>query len=175
MKKLLLITVLALFATNTISAQDSNGYVGVSIGAAIPLGDFADGAKTGLDFGLINAGYRFNETWGATLNWGSTAYSFKEGSGNVGVGYLAIGPMISFGDFDFKPQYAFASAISKPDGAESITFDVESSWILGGTYNISLGGNWGAAANLDYFSFKVKGASKSDSALKVSVGVQYRF
>ena len=175
MKKLLLITVLALFATNTISAQDSKGYIGVSIGAAIPTGDFADVAKTGLDLGFINAGYRFDETWGATLNWGATSHSFKEGSGAVAVGYLAIGPMISYGNFDFKPQYAFSSAVAKADGAESVTFDVESSWILGATYNFPLGGNWGLAANFDYLNFKVKDADKSSSVLKASVGIQYRF
>ena len=175
MKKLLLITVLALFATNTISAQDSKGYIGVSIGAALPLGDFADGLSTGIDLGFINAGYRFDETWGATLNWGSIAHSAKEGGGAVGVGYLAIGPMISFWDFDFKPQYAFSSAIVKNDGLADIDVDIESSWILGGAYNISLGGNWGAAANLDYFTFTVEDADDSDSIMKFSVGVQYKF
>ena len=74
-KKLLLITVLALFATNTISAQDSKGYVGVSIGAALPQGDLRDETNTGLDFGFLNAGYRFDETWGATLNWGATGHA----------------------------------------------------------------------------------------------------
>tara|TARA_B110000967_G_C18865489_1_gene552477 strand:- start:1517 stop:2047 length:531 start_codon:yes stop_codon:yes gene_type:complete len=176
MKKLLLITVLALFATNTISAQDSKGYVGVSIGAAIPQGDFADGTKTGLDLGIINAGYRFNETWGATLNWGATSHTIEDLSGGVvGVGYFAIGPMISFGDFDFKPQYSFSSVVVKSDLFDDITSDVESSWILGATYNFSLGGNWGLAANLDYLNFKIKDADNSGSVLKVSVGIQYRF
>ena len=174
MKKLLFITVLALFATNTISAQESKGYVGVSFGASIPMGDFGKESKTGIDVGFINAGYRFNETWGATLNWGATTNSFKEGSGSVGIGYLAIGPMISFGDFDFKPQYAFSSAVSKIDGSSDIDVDLENSWIIGTTYNYALSSNWGLAGNLDFFTFKVKDGDQQ-SSVKISVGIQYKF
>ena len=168
-----------MFLTNTTTAQDSKGYVGVSIGSAIPQGDLADTAKTGLDLGLINAGYRFNETWGATVNWGATGHAVKEevfGSDDVtvGIGYFAVGPMISFGDFDFKPQYAFSSATIESGGAE-LDVDIESAWIIGATYNYSLGDNWGLAANLDYFTFTVKDADDSDSIMKFSIGVQYKF
>ena len=175
MKKLLFTAVLALFLTNTTTAQDSKGYVGVSIGAAIPQGDLADTAKTGIDLGLINAGYRFNETWGATVNWGATGHAI-EGSddGSIGIGYFAVGPMISFGDFDFKPQYAFSSATIDNGGGE-LDVDMESAWIIGATYNYSLGGNWGLAANLDYFTFTVEDADDSESIMKFSVGVQYKF
>ena len=175
MKKLLFTAALALFLTNTATAQDSKGYVGVSIGAAIPQGDLADTAKTGLDLGLINAGYRFNETWGATVNWGATGHALEgTDDGSIGVGYFAVGPMISFGDFDFKPQYAFSSATIDSGGAE-LDVDMESAWIIGATYNYSLGDNWGLAANLDYFTFTVEDAEDSDSIMKFSVGVQYKF
>ena len=164
-----------MFLTNTTTAQDSKGYVGVSIGSAIPQGDLADTAKTGLDLGLINAGYRFNETWGATVNWGATGHALEGvDDGTIGVGYFAVGPMISFGDFDFKPQYAFSSVVVE-GGGNNIDFDVESSWILGTTYNLSLGGNWGMAANLDYFTFKIEDAEDSSNMFKLSVGVQYKF
>lgn len=175
MKKLLLTAVLGLFLTTTTTAQDSKGYVGVSIGAAIPQGDLADLAKTGLDLGLINAGYRFNETWGATVNWGATAHALEaDDDGTIGVGYFAVGPMISFGDFDFKPQYAFSSATIDSGGAE-LDVDMESAWIIGATYNYSLGENWGLAANLDYFTFTIEDADDSESIMKFSVGVQYKF
>ena len=178
MKKLLLTAALALFLTNTTTAQDSKGYVGVSIGLAMPTGDLADAAETGLDLGLINAGYRFNETWGATVNWGATGHAIKRevfdaDDVTLGIGYFAVGPMISYGNFDFKPQYAFASA-TFDDGVSDVDVDVDSAWILGATYNFPLGGNWGMAANLDYFSFKVKDGD-SNSILKASVGIQYKF
>jgi hypothetical protein len=179
MKKLLLITVLALFATNTISAQDSKGYVGVSIGAALPQGDLRDETNTGLDFGFLNAGYRFDETWGATVNWGATGHAIKRevfdaDDVTLGIGYFAVGPMISYGNFDFKPQYAFASATFKA-GVSDIDVDVDSAWILGATYNFPLGGNWGMAANLDYFTFKLEDDDDSANMFKLSVGVQYKF
>ena len=174
MKKLLLITALALFLTNLTTAQDSKGYVGVSIGLAMPTGDLADDAKTGLDLGLINAGYRFNETWGATVNWGATGHSAKESDDvTYGIGYFAIGPMISFGNFDFKPQYAFSSAVVESNGVDT-DIDVDSALILGATYIIPLGGNWGMAANLDYFTFKVEDDDDNLNMFKLSVGVQYK-
>ena len=183
MKKLLLTAALALFLTNTTTAQDSKGYVGVSIGLAMPTGDLADAAETGLDLGLINAGYRFNETWGATVNWGATGHAVKEevfGSDDVtvGIGYFAVGPMISYGNFDFKPQYAFASAKFE-EGVDEIDVDIENAWILGFTYNVPLGGNWGMAANLDYFTFNFEETAITGTdnynMFKLSVGVQYKF
>ena len=178
MKKLLFTAALALFLTNSTTAQDSKGYVGVSIGLAMPTGDLADVAETGLDLGLINAGYRFNETWGATVNWGATGHAVKEEvfgpDVTVGIGYFAVGPMISYGNFDFKPQYAFASATFDGPGGDA-DFDVDSAWILGATYNFPLGGNWGMAANLDYFTLKFEDADDSSNMFKLSVGVQYKF
>ena len=173
MKKLLLLTfILTAF---TMNAQDSKGYVGMSIGLAMPTGDLADIAKTGLDLGLINAGYRFNETWGATLNWGSTGHSLDGADGTIGVGYFGIGPMISYGNFDFKPQYAFGSGEIDIDNVGDEDFDIDSAWIIGATYNVPLGGNWGMAANFDYFTFKPEDADDSLNMFKLSVGVQYKF
>jgi len=175
MKKLLFLTVLSLFLTNITTAQDSKGYVGVSIGLAMPTGDLADAAKTGLDLGLINAGYRFNETWGATVNWGATGHSSKEFDDlTYGIGYFAVGPMISTGNFDFKPQYAFSKVVVESNGVDA-DLDVDSAWILGATYNIPLGGNWGMAANLDYFTIKLDGLDDNQNMFKLSVGVQYKF
>jgi hypothetical protein len=178
MKKVLLL--LLLFAVVILSAmqsfaQDSKGYIGVSLGVALPMGDFADGADAGLELGLINFGYRFNETWGATLNWGASAHESSDDEEiTLGVGYLAIGPMISFGGLDIKPQYAFVSAVAEGYG-EKITLDSESGFILGATYNFSLGGNWGIAANADYLNFTIEDADESDSIFKLSVGVRYNF
>jgi len=175
MKKLLL---LSLFAAVTLSAsqsfaQDSKGYVGVSIGLAAPMGDLADAVDSGIELGIINAGYRFNETWGATLNWGASGHVASDDDDiTVGVGYLGIGPMISFGNLDIKPQYAFVSAVAEGYG-EKVTVDADSGFILGATYNFSLGGKWGIAANADYLSYSADDVS--ESIFKLSVGVRYNF
>jgi len=173
--------VLVLFAVVTLSvvqsfAQDSKGYIGVSLGVALPMGDFADSADAGLELGIINFGYRFNETWGATLNWGASAHESSDFEDfTIGVGYLAIGPMITFGGLDIKPQYAFTSAVINDSAGDKTTLDGESGFILGATYNFSLGGNWGIAANADYLNFTIEDADESDSIFKLSVGLKYNF
>ncbi len=177
MKKTLLLIAFVTFSVTQSFAQDSKGYIGVSIGLAAPMGDTADGLDSGLELGLINFGYRFNETLGATLNWGASGHQVSDDDETtVGVGYLAIGPMISFGALDIKPQYAFASVVAKAYGEED-TEDAESGFILGATYNFSLGGNWGIAANADYLNFTLDQdiADGSDSIFKLSVGLKYNF
>ena len=174
MKKILLFAIVALSVIQSF-AQDSKGYIGVSIGLAAPMGDTADGADSGLELGLINLGYRFNEIWGATLNWGASGHKHPDFEDfTIGVGYLAIGPMISFGGLDIKPQYAFVSAVAEGYGIKD-TVDSESGFILGATYNFSLGGNWGIAANADYLNFTGEDYDESDSIFKLSVGVRYNF
>jgi hypothetical protein len=197
MKKLLFMATLAVFSIA--SAQDSKAYLGVSIGAAIPTGALADNAESGLDIGIINAGYRFNETFGVTLNWGASGHSGTddyEGL-DIGVGYLAVGPMISFGNFDFKPRYAISKANLEGYSEElsidvDIDLDVKTAFIIGGTYNMPLDGNWALAANFDYFTFKsdnqtvqledsagslydVKFDSATYNMLKMTIGIQYQF
>ena len=68
MKKVLLVFSVFIFSAMQSFAQDSKGYISVSVGLAAPMGDTADGIDSGLEPGLINFGCRFNETWGATFN-----------------------------------------------------------------------------------------------------------
>lgn len=173
MKKVLLLFTVVTLTTMQSFAQDSKGYIGVSVGLAAPMGDLADAVDSGLELGLINAGYRFNETWGATLNWGASGHqSSSDDEVTVGVGYLGIGPMISFGALDIKPQYAFVSAVAEGYG-EKVTVDADSGFILGATYNFLLGGKWGIAANADYLNYT--GNDVAESIFKLSVGLKYNF
>ena len=175
MKKVLLVFAVVTLSAMQSFAQDSKGYIGVSVGLAAPMGDTADGIDSGLELGLINFGYRFNETWGATFNWGASGHqSSSDDEITVGLGYLAIGPMISFGALDIKPQYAFVSAVAEGYGIKD-TVDSESGFILGATYNFSLGGKWGIAANADYLNFTGEDYDEADSIFKLSVGLKYNF
>ena len=175
MKKVLLVLAAVTLSITQSFAQDSKGYIGVSIGLAAPMGDLADIVDSGLELGLINAGYRFNETWGATLNWGASGHvSTDDDEITVGVGYLGIGPMISFGAFDIKPQYAFVSAVVEGYGEED-TSNADSGFILGATYNFLSGKKWGITANADYLNFTGEDSDESDSIFKLSVGVRYNF
>ena len=176
MKKVLLLFAFVTLSAMQSFAQDSKGYIGVSLGYAMPMGDTADGADLGLELGLINFGYRFSETWGATLNWGASSHESPDFEDfTVAVGYLAIGPMISFGGLDIKPQYAFTSILVNDSLGDETTFDGESGFILGATYNFPLGDNWGIAANADYLNFTTEDFDGSDSLFKFSLGIQYKF
>ena len=55
------------------------------------------------------------------------------------------------------------------------TVDSESGFILGATYNFSLGGKWGIAANADYLNFTGEDYDEADSIFKLSVGLKYNF
>lgn len=74
-------SIVALLVFGFVNAQErsdySKRYIGVSIGASFPCGDLTSNgfkAGTGLNLGLINAGYRFTENFGVALNWGASAF-----------------------------------------------------------------------------------------------------
>jgi hypothetical protein len=171
MKKVLFLLAVVTSSISQSFAQDSKGYIGVSIGLAAPMFDTADEVDLGLELGIINAGYRFNESWGATLNWGASSHVTSDDSSiTAEVGYLGIGPMISLGALDLKPQYAFVSMVAYGD---KITNDADSGLILGATYNFPSGGKLNITANADYLNFTAD--DKSESIFKLSFGVRYNF
>ena len=142
---------------------------------------------TGFNLGLINAGYRFTENFGLTLNWGSSAFSNKEFSEfKLGLGYLAVGPMVSFPlndkiGVDLKPQVAFTAGVLDVDG-EKLKTNSSTGLLLGSSINFSLASHWGLAVNLDYLSTKfeevdgIKFDSKDTySTFNTSLGIQYKF
>jgi len=193
MKRIILIIIVA-FAFNFANAQDSKGYIGVSIGAAFPGGDWTTGgykAETGLNLGLINAGYRFSKNFGVTLNWGGSAFSDKDDSTLIySIGYFAVGPMVSFplNDkivLDIKPQYVFTSGIIDTGslGYGKLQLENSSGLMLGSSVNFSLAKHWALSLNLDYLSTKFNAYNdgfiyideSKVSTVNTSLGVQYKF
>ena len=111
-----------ILAFNQTNAQESKAYLGVSLGVAFPGGDGADALKgAGLNLGLINFGYRFTESWGATLNLTSSGFAYDDYDGAAfGVGVFSVGPMYTANlgetiSLDLKPQYAL-SMVGKTSG-----------------------------------------------------------
>ncbi len=111
------------------------GYIGLSLGASIPVGEFADItsglAKTGLQINLVNFGYLFSEnigicgTWfGAANGLNAKGYYYDPWS----YGGILVGPLLSFQvsekvECDFKPMIGY-SVTTLPDfgiGTESST------------------------------------------------------
>ena len=188
MKKIIL-TAMAVFAFSFANAQDSKGYIGISVGPAFPGGDLTqyDNASTGLNIGLINAGFRFNETFGMTFNWGASAFTNDvDTNSTFSIGYLAVGPMFSFPlnnkiGIDLKPQMAFTTGVID-DGIYQYQTNSSIGLLLGSSLNFSLARHWGLAVNLDYLSTKfneMDGERLSfdykASTVNTTLGIQYKF
>lgn len=193
MKKIYL-TLLVILAFNQTNAQESKAYLGVSLGVAFPGGDGADALKgAGLNLGLINFGYRFTESWGATLNLTSSGFAYDDYDGAAfGVGVFSVGPMYTANlgetiSLDLKPQYAFSMA-GKSKGLDEIdnVTTKGNGFVLGSSLNFGVTKGIKFSINLDYTSGKwnkveYNGRSvdvDSDnkiSALALGAGIRYNF
>ena len=116
------------------------GFIGLEIGANIPVGKFADkndgAAKTGLQINLINFGYLFTDNIGITATWFGASNPIQ-GSGTDyywSQGGLLVGPLFSFPisekiEWDIKPMVGLSTAsITNLDleTASSFTFNLGS-------------------------------------------------
>ena len=187
MKKIIF-TLITISIFSFAKAQDSKGYIGISFGAAFPGGDLinADNAGTGINLSLINAGYRFSEKVGLTLNWGASAYNLGDNTTTVGIGYLAIGPMFTFPisdklSVDSKPQIALTSG-SVDDGTDNFDFNKSVGLLIGSSINYSIANHWELSLNLDYMSTKFNklggieiGQDYKTSTFNTSAGIHYKF
>ena len=182
--------------THTSEGQTNKGYVGISVGAAIPMGTFKDDgmAQTGLQLSLLNFGYRFTDNIGLTLNWGGSAYTIDAELNDItSFGYLAIGPMFTIpaGDvlsIDIKPQYALVYGNDEFIDGSEIEYTGGSGILFGTSLNFDLGGPIGISFNTDVFSIsKFKSASVAGidlgevdfedniNSFNITIGVQFRF
>ena len=192
MKKLFL-TAFAVFAFSFANAQESKAYLGVSVGVAFPGGDGSENLNgVGLNLGFINFGYRFTESWGATLNLSSSGFSYKNISGAaLGVGAFSVGPMYTakLGDkmsLDLKPQYAFSIAgKEKGTGYDDATLK-GTGFVLGSSLNFGISKGFKFSINLDYTTGKWKEAeirgstislnsNNKISSLALGAGLRYNF
>ena len=184
-----------LFISSIGYSQASSGYIGVSAGASIPMGTLKeDGmAKTGLALNLINAGYRFTDNLGITINWGGTAHQIDtELNDTSAFGFLGIGPLITIpGDkvsFDLKPQYAFAYGEDTFVDGSKIKYEGGSGILIGASLNFDLGGAIGLSLNADALSIsKFKTADdgydiydldefdENLNLLNITLGAHYKF
>ena len=187
MKKIILTTLIILSIFSFAKAQDSKGYIGISLGAAFPGGDLTklDEAKTGVNLSLINAGYRFSERVGMTFNWGATAYTLSDDVSTIAIGYLAIGPMFTFPindqlSVDSKPQIALTSATFN-DGTIKANTNKSIGYIIGSSLNYAIADHFGFSLNFDYLGTKfneIDGIDIGDykpSSFNTSIGFHYRF
>jgi opacity protein-like surface antigen len=183
-----------ILAFNQTNAQESKAYLGVSLGLAFPGGDAESLNGVGVNLGLINFGYRFSESWGATLNLTSSGFAYEDvDSAALGVGVFSVGPMYTANlsetiSLDLKPQYAFSIA-GKTKGLDDELDNVTAKgtgFVLGSSLNFGVTKGIKFSINLDYTSGKwnkveYDGRSvdvDSDnkiSALALGAGIRYNF
>ena len=188
MKKLLLLTII--FTVFTMTAQDSKFYLGVGVGYGTAGGDFDEGYGGALAIDFFDIGYRFNESWGATLGLNSAGHPVDDIDAAIGVATFAIGPMYSFpvGNmmWDFKPQYAFSMAgVARGDDANE-DFEAKGTAFIIGNSLVFVDGPGQFSADLDYVMGNFDKADAGDgfgeydidedyNSLRIGVGVRYNF
>ncbi|NOX48849.1 MAG: hypothetical protein GXO89_17955 [Chlorobi bacterium] len=105
-------------------SENRRGYIAITIGPAFPMGDFGSGniqdpkaglAKTGVQFNLVNFGYRFSKNIGIVGLWNGVAHTVEFIDGATwSYGFFLGGILITFPsqkvDFDIRLLSGFMNA-----------------------------------------------------------------
>src|SRR5690606_8675053 len=187
LKNILLLLVLT-SVTLHITAQEQRrkGYIGISIGPAIPMGEFKEegSANTGVNLSLINFGYLFNNRVGIAANWFGGAHTvdvsqYGLANGMWSYGGLLAGPLVSTPigskvDFDARVQIGFSAANLKIDG---YTID-GTGFAYGAGIGIRthLAEKWSFNLNADVLTSNNKGdyMARKIQTIHPTIGLSYR-
>lgn len=169
------------------NSERRKGYIGLSLGPSIPVGDFADKssgiAKTGVQLNLINFGYLFSEIFGVSATWYGAANPVDvDGFGPWSYGGIMAGALFSFPasekvDWDYRIMIGY-SVTSLP-GTESGTLSKQASafaFNTGTTFRLNAGNKVALLFSADYFFSKPEffGRSYGIGTLSLGFGVAYR-
>ena len=144
------------------NSDKKKGFIGLEMGANIPVGKFADesdgAAKTGFQINLINFGYLFSDNIGITATWFGAANPIEGIDSDYlwSHGGLLVGPLFSFPvsekvEWDIKPMIgiSWASVTNTDlDMASSVAFNLGSGFRFNVSRLISL------TLEVDYTSAK---------------------
>lgn len=171
----------------TSTTQKRKGFIGLSIGASIPIGDFADkldgAAQTGIQLNLINFGYLFSENIGVAATWFGASnpidfYSIDPWS----YGGLLAGPLLSFPasknvDWDFKPMIGYS--VTTFPGIDYITEQSTAfAFSVGTQLRFHVGKKISLTLSADYFytnpEFIYYDIEQKIGTITIGVGVAFR-
>jgi len=180
----LLIALISFIGINCVNAQSNrtrNGFIGISIGPAIPMGSFIkDNCNTGIQFNA-DFGYLFTENIGIHAEVFGTTFSSKYNDNSIGLTGVLVGPLFSTlsgeVEFDFKPGVGFANGRLniKNQGSSSS----KTTFSFGGAASVrwNLWEKFSLSGNVMYCYGKPKDDDNiivDLSSLAVMVGVNYR-
>jgi ABC-type glucose/galactose transport system permease subunit len=178
-KMLLLIALISFINVGVVNAQETEqkGFVGLSVGPAIPMGEFVkEYCKTGIQVN-IDFGYRFAKNIGVYAGFFMTDFSVKRNSDySVGLFGLVVGPLFTTAtgpiELDFKPLIGYSQG--SIDLGNGTSANSKSTFIYGGAASV----RWNCwrkislSGNVMYIYGKPE---KTDlSSLGITVGVNYR-
>lgn len=167
--------------------EKRKGYIGLSLSASIPLGDFSDGAYgragTGSQVSLVNFGYLFSDHIGICAAWIGGSYPIKDDSSiSWGYGGLMAGPLFSTAvanklDLDFRPMIGFSS-VSSPFSNLNTASTYSFSYDIGALLRINVARSIALLVNVDYFStnpeFQDYNVKQKVSVFNIGGGIAYR-
>lgn len=169
------------------NSERRKGFIGLSLGVSIPVGDFADKsnglAKTGMQLNLINFGYLFSENFGISGMWFGAANPLDlDGYDPWSYGGLMVAPFLSFPlsdkvEWDFRPMIGY-SVTTLPDIGRGIEQASSFALNIGTVFRVNVGNKVSLLLSADYLSTKpeFKGYSfeQSIGTISLGYGVAYR-
>lgn len=163
------------------------GYIGLSVGASIPIDNFAnksDGlAETGIQLNLINFGYLFSKNFGISAMWFGAANPLSVNGynpwsyGGIMAGVLLSFPLSPKVEYDFRPMIGY-STTTCPNigyGSEQVS---SFAFNFGMIFRIHVGKRISLLLNADYFTtqpkFKYYGFTQNINTVSLGFGILYR-
>lgn len=188
--------------TTSLNAQEistKDGFISISLGAALPYGDFADNdinnndagfAETGVSINLVNFGYLFSKNIGITAMLQGAGFPFDNGNGaNEPIwsyGTFMVGPLFTVRnpgsdlEFDFRFMLGSMSAELDPDNGGE-TFEGEGGALgLGAGLRYNISDLIAFTTNLDLIGgkpeFDINGnkSEQSISSANLTFGIAFR-
>lgn len=169
------------------NSERRKGFIGLSIGTSIPVGDFADKsdglAETGIQLNLINFGYLFSENFGISATWFGAANPLDaDGYDPWSYGGIMAGPLLSFPlsekvEWDFRPMIGY-SVTTLPDIGWGTEQASSFALNIGTVFRVNVGNKVSLLLSADYFStkpeFEDHGFEQSIGTISLGFGVAYR-
>jgi len=169
------------------NSERRKGFIGLSLGSSIPIGDFADKenglAKPGVHLNLINFGYLFSENFGVSATWFGAANPLDiEGYDPWSYGGLMVGPLLSLPasekvEWDFRPMIGY-SVTTLPDIGWGIENASSFAFNFGTVLRTNVGEKVSLLLSADYFSTKPEfidyGFEQSIATISLGFGIAYR-
>lgn len=169
------------------NTSKKKGFIGLSLGASIPVGDFVDKsngvAETGVQFNLVNFGYLFSDNIGISASWFGAANPLGvDGYDSWSYGGMMVGPLFSMPlservDWDLRPMIGYALT-TLPDVGRGEEEASSLALSFGTNLRIHVGGRVSLMLNADYFStkaeFKDNNIEQKIGTISLGFGVAFR-